>query len=223
LVHIDARIAPNLKVGFIPSFDETIEQSLGSLGVKGTKLSIDDIKTGDLKSYDTIVIDNRGYQAHPELIAANERLLSYVRDGGNLVVFYHKNNEWNPDPARNRPQLAPYPIVLSNDRVTEENAPVTFLQPTHPLLTFPNRIGPADFAGWVQERGLYYPREWDSHYTALLAMSDTGEAALKGGLLVADYGKGHYIYTSMVWYRQLRAGVPGGYRMFANMISYGHR
>jgi LmbE family N-acetylglucosaminyl deacetylase len=223
VVHIDARVAHDLKVGFVPSFDQTIELSLASLGVSGTKLSVDDIKTGDLKPYDTIIIDNRGYQAHPELIAANERLLSYAREGGTLIVFYHKNNEWNPDAARNRPQLAPYAITLGNERVTEENAPVTFLQPAHPLLSVPNRIGPADFVGWIQERGLYYPRDWDAHYTALLAMNDTGEAPLKGGLLVADYGRGHYIYTSMVWYRQLRAGVPGGYRVFANMISYGHK
>jgi hypothetical protein len=106
--------------------------------------------------------------------------------------------------------------------VTDETAPVTFTEPQSALLNFPNRIGPEDFDGWIQERGLYYPKEWDSHYSAPLATSDAGEAPLRGGLLAADYGRGHYIYTSMVWYRQLRAGVPGAYRIFANMISYGH-
>ena len=107
--------------------------------------------------------------------------------------------------------------------MTDENAPVTFLQRAHPLLNFPNRIRQSDFSGWIQERGLYYPKEWDSHYAALLAMNDPGEASLRGGLLVAPYGRGQYIYTSLVWYRELRAGVPGAYRMLANMISYGHR
>ena len=223
LVHAEARVTRGIHVGFIPSFDQNLEMSLAALGVEAKKLSVADITSGELKPFDTIIIDNRGYQAHPELVAANDRLLSYVRDGGTLIVFYHKNNEWNPDANRNRPQLAPYPIILGNERVTEENAPVTFIQRTHPLLNFPNQINPADFAGWVQERGLYYPKEWDSHYSALLATNDPGEVVLRGGLLVAPYGRGQYIYTSMVWYRELRAGVPGAYRMLANMISYGHR
>ncbi|HEX6285279.1 MAG TPA: hypothetical protein VFZ71_10415, partial [Pyrinomonadaceae bacterium] len=132
-------------------------------------------------------------------------------------------NEWNPDERRNRPQLAPYPIIVGSERVTQEDAPVVFLQPRHPLLRFPNRITQADFANWVQERGLYFPREWDPRYAAVLATSDKGEPLLRGGLLVAPYGRGNYIYTSYVWYRQLRAGLPGGYRFFANLISYGRR
>jgi len=102
-------------------------------------------------------------------------------------------------------------------------AAVTFLEPGHRLLTFPNKISQVHFANWIQERGLYYPKEGDEHYTAMLSMHDPGEPGLKGGLLVAPYGRGQYIYTSLVWYRQLRAGIPGAYRMFANMISYGHR
>ena len=112
--------------------------------------------------------------------------------------------------------------MLSDDRVTEEDAPVEFLQPQHPLLTFPNQITQRDFEGWIQERGLYFPKQWDPQYTALLSTHDKNEAPLKGGLLVGKYGKGNYIYTRMVWYRQLRAGIPGGYRFFANLISYGH-
>ena len=150
-------------------------------------------------------------------------LMDYVQAGGTLIVFYHKTNEWNPDPRVNRPQLAPFPITLGNSRVTDENAPVEFTEPQHPLLNFPNKITQADFAGWIQERGLYYPQTWDAHYSAPLSMNDPGEAALRGGLLAADYGRGHYIYTSMVWYRQLRAGIPGAYRVLANMISYGRK
>jgi LmbE family N-acetylglucosaminyl deacetylase len=220
---VNARVVRNLRVGFVPSFDQTLEWSLASLGVAAQKLSPADIQNGELKSYDTIIIDNRGYEAHPELVAANDRLLNFVQDGGTLIVFYHKNNEWNPDPNRKRPQLAPYPITLGGERVTDENAVVSFLQPRHPLLNFPNKIRTSDFAEWVQERGLYYPKEWDARYTALLAMNDPGEASLRGGLLVGPSGRGQYIYTSMVWYRELRAGVPGAYRMLANMISYGHR
>jgi len=223
LVYADAGVVRGLKVGFIPSFDQTIEHSLKALGVTANQLSVADVQSGDLKAYGTIIIDNRGYEAHPELVAANERLLEFVRDGGTLLVFYHKDNEWNPDPARNRPQLAPYPIILDDLRVTDENAAVTFLEPRHTLLNFPNQIGPAHFENWIQERGLYYPKQWDEHYAALLSMHDPGEPALKGGLLVAPYGRGQYIYTSLVWYRQLRAGIPGAYRMFGNMISYGHR
>jgi LmbE family N-acetylglucosaminyl deacetylase len=222
VVYADARTTPRLRVAYVRSFDDTLRNALNSLGVEAKELTIKDVQTGDLKPYDTIIIDNRGYQAHPELVAANTRLLEYTHAGGTLIVFYHKTNEWNPDAQKKRPQLAPYPILLDSSRVTDETAPVTFTEPQNALLNFPNRIGPEDFDGWIQERGLYYPKEWDARYSAPLATSDAGEAPLRGGLLAADYGRGHYIYTSMVWYRQLRAGVPGAYRIFANMISYGH-
>jgi LmbE family N-acetylglucosaminyl deacetylase len=223
LVYAEALVVSGRKVGYIPSSDQTLERSLAALGVDATKLTVDDIAKADLSAYQTIIIDNRGYQAHPELIQLNTRLLKYVEDGGTLLVFYHRTGEWNPDPARGRPQLAPYPIIIDDERVTDEDAPVLFLQPKHPLLNFPNRITQKDFANWVQERGLYFPKEWDPHYTAVLSTHDPGEPPLKGGLLVAPYGRGNYIYTSYVWYRQLRAGLPGGYRMFANLISYGRR
>ncbi|HEY6802974.1 MAG TPA: PIG-L family deacetylase [Pyrinomonadaceae bacterium] len=219
LVYADATVAPNLTVGYIPSFDETLAQSLKALGVNSTQLSVGDISSKDLSKFNTIILDNRAYEAHHDLIPVNDRLLKFVENGGTLLVFYHKTNEWNPD--QQRPQLAPYPILLNDNRVTEEDAPIGFLQPRHPILNSPNKITQADFANWVQERGLYFPREWDSHYTAILTTNDKGEQPLKGGLLVAQYGKGNYIYTSMVWYRQLRAGLPGGYRFFANLISYG--
>ncbi|HEY2964515.1 MAG TPA: PIG-L family deacetylase [Pyrinomonadaceae bacterium] len=223
LVYAEAIVVAGRKVGYLPSYDKTLSRALTSLGVDAKELTIDDIAKGDLSVFHAIVLDNRPYEAHPELVGLNSRLLKYVEDGGTLLVFYSKTNEWNPDERRNRPQLAPYPIILGDERVTQEDAPVTFLQPRHPLLNFPNRITQADFANWVQERGLYFPREWDSHYTAVLATSDRGEPPLRGGLLVAPYGRGNYIYTSFVWYRQLRAGLPGGYRLFANLISYGRR
>lgn len=223
LVYANAIVVAGRKVGYIPSYDKTLQRALASLGVDARQLTVDDVAKADLSVFHTIVLDNRPYEAHPELIGLNGRLMKFVEDGGTLVVFYSKTNEWNPDPGRNRPQLAPYPIVLGNQRVTQEDAPVTFLKPGHPLLRFPNRITQADFANWVQERGLYFPSEWDRHYTAVLGTSDRGEPMLRGGLLVAPYGRGNYIHTSFVWYRQLRAGLPGGYRFFANLISYGRK
>lgn len=221
VTYSDARVATNLRVGYVHSYDDTLRNALAALGVESRELSMDDIRSSDLQKFSTIIIDNRGYQAHPELIAVNSRLMEYTKNGGTLIVFYHKTNEWNADPAKSRPSLAPFPITLGNERVTDEDATVTFTEPLHPLLNTPNKIGQEDFKNWIQERGLYYPKSWDAKYQSLFAMNDEGEAPLRGGLLVADYGKGHYIYTSMVWYRQLRAGVPGGYRIFANMLSYG--
>lgn len=223
LVYSDARVVPDLRVGYVPSFDATLENSLAALGVEAKALTVGDVQNADLSNYNTIIIDNRGYEAHPELIATNSRLLDFANRGGTLIVFYHKDNEWNPDPRKNRPQLAPYPIILGGERVTDETAPITFTEARHPLLNYPNRIGPADFKNWIQERGLYYPKEWDVRYDTLFSTNDPGEKPLKGGLLSAKYGKGNYIYTSMVWYRQLREGVPGAYRMFANMVSYGQK
>ncbi|HET7112382.1 MAG TPA: PIG-L family deacetylase [Pyrinomonadaceae bacterium] len=223
LVYADAVVVGGRKVGYIPSSDQTLQRALAALGVDAKQLTVDDVAKADLSGFHTIIVDNRGYQAHLELIASNNRLLKFVEDGGTLLVFYHRTNEWNPDERRNRPQLAPYPITLDDDRVTDEDAPVTFLQPRHPLLNFPNKITQKDFADWIQERGLYFPKEWDPKYTAVLSTNDKGEPPLRGGLLVAPYGRGNYIYTSYVWYRQLRAGLPGGYRMFANLISYGRR
>jgi LmbE family N-acetylglucosaminyl deacetylase len=221
VAYANVRLAKGLRVGYLPSFDQTLQQALNALGVLSDKLTVAKIRESSLTRYDTIILDNRAYYAHPELIAANAQLLKYVEQGGTLIVFYHKDSEWNPNPDRGRPQLAPYPIILDDERVTEETAPIRFLQPRHPLLNYPNKIRNADFNNWIQERGLYYPKEWDSHYTALFASSDKGEKPLNGGLLVARYGRGAYIYTSIVWYRQLAAGVPGAYRMLANMISYG--
>jgi LmbE family N-acetylglucosaminyl deacetylase len=221
MVYAAARVAPNLRVGYVRGFDYSLPNALNALGVESKELSVDEVKAADLQKYTTIIVDNRVYESTPGLIAANQKLLDYANGGGTLIVFYHKSFEWNPDERRQRPQLAPYKLILGDERIVDENAPITFLEPQHPLLNFPNKLGQADFADWIQERGLYYPKDWDPQFQALLQSNDPGEAPLKGGLLVADYGRGRYIYTSMVWYRELRAGVPGAYRMLANMISYG--
>jgi hypothetical protein len=211
----------NLRVGYVRGFDFSLSNALNALGVESKELSVDEVKTADLSKFTSVIVDNRVYESKPELIAVNQKLLDYANAGGTLIVFYHKSDEWNPDERRKRPQLAPYKLTLGGERVTDENAPITFIEPDHPLLNTPNKMGQDDFKDWIQERGLYYPREWDPQFHALLQSNDPGENPLKGGLLVADYGKGHYIYTSMVWYRELRGGIPGAYKMLANMISYG--
>ncbi len=221
IVRVDAHVARRLSIGYVRGFDFSLPNALNALGVESKELSVDDVKAGDLSKFTSVIVDNRVYESKPELIAVNQKLLDYANGGGNLIVFYHKSDEWNPDERRNRPQLAPYKLILGGERVTDENAPINFLEPDHPLLNTPNKLGQDDFKDWIQERGLYYPKEWDPQFHALLQSNDPGENPLKGGLLVADYGKGHYIYTSMVWYRELRGGIPGAYRMLANMISYG--
>jgi len=223
VVWLDARVAGRVSVGYVRGFDFSLPNALNALGVESKELSVDEVKTSDLSKYSSIIVDNRVYESQPELIGANQKLLDYANAGGNLIVFYHRIDEFNPNPQRNRPQLAPHKLILGNERITDENAPISFIEPDHPLLNSPNKLNQDDFKDWIQERGLYYPKEWDPRFHALLQSNDPGEAPLKGGLLVADYGKGHYIYTSMVWYRQLRAGVPGAYRMLANMISYGRK
>jgi len=220
-VYANANVASNIRVGYIRGFDFSLPSALNALGVESKELSVDEVKTADLSKYTSVIVDNRVYESKPELIAANQKLLDYANAGGTLIVFYHKSDEWNPDARRSRPQLAPYKLILGNERITDENAPITFIEPEHPLLNAPNKLNQDDFKDWIQERGLYYPREWDQQFHPLLQSNDPGEAPLKGGLLVADCGRGHYIYTSMVWYHELRGGVPGAYRMLANMISYG--
>jgi hypothetical protein len=147
-------------------------------------------------------------------------LFDYIQKGGNVIVQYNR-----PNGLRTQ-RLGPYPLSIAGNapqwRVTDETAPVTFLAPSHPGLTTPNKIVAADFDGWVQERGAYFPSSFDAeHYTPLLAMSDPGEQPLKSGLLVAQYGKGYFVYTGLAFFRQLPAGVPGAYRLFANLVSLG--
>jgi hypothetical protein len=147
-------------------------------------------------------------------------LFAFVQGGGNVIVQYNTPN------GLATPQLGPFDIELSRDlphnRVTNENAPVTLLAPDHPAFNTPNKIVPDDFDGWVQERGLNFPSQWDTiHYTPLLSCSDPGEAPLTSGLLVAHYGKGYFVYTGLSWFRQLPAGVPGAFRLFANLVSLG--
>jgi LmbE family N-acetylglucosaminyl deacetylase len=212
LLRQHVEVANGLRVAYVRSYENTIPESLDLLGVDHTELTPAAVRDADLSRFDTIVVDNRAYLKYPELARVNARLLEFARAGGNLVVFYHKSGEYDAS-------LAPYPITLGGKRITDENAPVEILAPKHTLFTYPNTIGSADFEGWIQERGLYFPSAWDSRYEALLSSHDPGEEPLTGGLLVARHGNGTFVYTSYVWYRQLRGFVPGGFRFFANLIS----
>jgi hypothetical protein len=190
------------------------------MGYAVTELTGKDLTAERLAGFDAVVIGIRAFNTRTDLTTGLPALFAYCEAGGTVIVQYNTPNELKT------PKLAPFDIKLSRDlphnRVTDENAAVTLLVPDHPAFTSPNKIIPADFDGWVQERGLNFPSEWDTtHFTALLACNDTGEAPLKSGLLVAQYGKGYFVYTGLSFFRQLPAGVPGAIRLFANLVSLG--
>ena len=214
LVRVD--LAPPIRrVGYVMGPGDEVPEILHQIGVQVSLLSDDDLEDADFRGFDAIVVGVRAYNTRPALAQAEDRLLAYVNDGGTLVVQYNNDRDLVTD------RLGPYPIKLSRERVTDETAPVTVLAPDSPLLTTPNAISAADFDGWVQERGLYFPESWDPRYQAPLAMSDPGEKPLDGSLLFARYGKGSYVYTGLAFFRQLPAGVPGAIRLFANLLAGG--
>ena len=210
----DVKVARNLRVGYVVGSGDEEPDALRQLGLSVTILNAADLASGDLSVYDSIVLGIRVYEFNKGVIASNKRLLEYVHNGGTLIVQYNKNDYMNGS-------LAPFPLQMARvERVTDENAPVTVLVPEHPLFNFPNRITADDWTGWTQERGLYFVTDWDDRYTPLLASADEGDAPLRGGQLIAPYGNGLYVYTAYSWFRQLPAGVPGAYRLFANLVSY---
>lgn len=216
---MNVSVAPQLKVGYVMGVGDEVGIATEQLGASVTYLTEDDLSSGDLSVYDTIVTGVRAYLNREDLISNNQRLLDYVRAGGNLVVQYNKYEFL-------RAQFAPYPLDIGrpHDRVTVEESPVEVLIPSHKLLTSPNRIEEKDWEGWVQERGLYFLGTWDERYTPLLELKDPwpyNADPKRGALVVADYGKGTYVYTGLAFFRQLPAGVPGAYRLWANLISAG--
>ena len=203
------------RVGYIPGAGDSVAEGLEEMGYEVTRLAGADLTPEKLAGLDAVVIGVRAYNVRDDLAAHLPALFAYVEGGGTVVAQYNRPNGLRTN------RLAPYDLRLSDARVTDENAPVTFLAPDHPVLTTPNKISEADMEGWVQERGIYFPTQWDSHFTPILASGDPGETPLKGGLLVAKYGRGHFVYTGLVFFRQLPAGVPGAYRLFANLVSLG--
>jgi LmbE family N-acetylglucosaminyl deacetylase len=201
-------------LGYLPGAGDLVAECLTQMGYDVKTLDDSDLTTNNLQNFDAVVIGVRAFNVRANFASHIPDLFAYVQSGGTVVAQYNRL-----DPKAT--PLAPYDLHLSNDRVTDETAKMTFLAPDHPVLNTPNKITDADFDGWVQERGIYFPNQWDDHFTPIFACNDPGESPLKGSLLVAQYGKGYYVYTGLDFFRQLPAGVPGSYRLFANLISLG--
>ncbi|MGB1450406.1 MAG: PIG-L family deacetylase [Marinirhabdus sp.] len=202
-------------IGYINGAGDAIPESLRSIGYKVTQIEPGTITAAALEKYAAVVVGIRAYNTVPQLAFKQNELNTYVENGGTLLLQYNTAHRLVTK------DIAPYPITLSRDRVTDEFSDVTVLAPDHPVLNFPNKITQTDFEGWVQERGLYFPNKWDSAFTPILGMHDKDQPETQGALLVAQHGKGHYIYTGLSFFRELPAGVAGAYRLFANILSLG--
>nr|MBS0036868.1 PIG-L family deacetylase [Saprospiraceae bacterium] len=213
-VRVDVEVAGD-RIAYIMGSGDNIPGALTQVGYRVDILNPAELLTTPISHYQAIVTGIRAYNTIEELGFAQERLFEYVKNGGNLIVQYNTGFRLNTD------QIAPYQLNISRNRVTDHTAEVRFLQPDHPVLNFPNTITSDDFEGWVQERGLYFADEWDEEFTPILGSNDPNEPSRDGGLLVAPYGDGYYIYTGYAWFRQLPAGVPGSFRLFANILSLG--
>ncbi|MEX0361648.1 MAG: LmbE family protein, partial [Allomuricauda sp.] len=194
-----------------------VPESLKQIGYQVHTIDPNDIQSGSLDKYDAVVVGIRAYNVVESLKFKQPVLFEYVQNGGNMIVQYNTAGRW----SKQFENIAPYDLTLSRDRVTDENAAVSIIANDHSLVNFPNTIKESDFDGWVQERGLYFPKEWSPEFTPVLSMTDEGEEAKEGSLLVAPYGEGHYIYTGLSFFRELPAGVSGAYKLFANMLSIG--
>lgn len=201
------------KVGYLSGAGDEIAACLVRMGCAVTALAEPDLTAERLREFDAVVLGVRAFNTRAGLTPQLPNLAAYVEQGGTVVALYNR-----PEGGRTI-EVAPFPVKVSGERVTDENAVVTLLAPEHPALLGPNRIVAADFENWVQERGAYFPNQWDERFVALLACGDPGEAAKTGGLLVAAHGRGHYVYTSLAFFRQLPDGVPGAYRLFGNLLS----
>jgi LmbE family N-acetylglucosaminyl deacetylase len=204
------------RIGYIAGAGDEVPAALRQAGYDVTMLTEEAIVHGSLAPYQAIVTGVRAFNVDARLPYLHDRLMKYVADGGTMVVQYNTQNFISSVPA----QIGPAPFKISHERVTDENAAVTMLEPKHPIVNAPNKLGERDFAGWVQERGLYFADAWDPAYVPIFAMHDAGEPARKGGLLVAKHGKGAFVYTGLAFFRQLPAGVAGAYRLFANLLDY---
>jgi LmbE family N-acetylglucosaminyl deacetylase len=210
---VDIQIPSRLTVGYVTGTGDSLAASLQDLGIQTIFVSAQDIATGDLDRFRAIVLGVRAYAVRPELKTFNARLLEYVKNGGTLIVQYNLTELGD--------HSGPYPFQLGGnpEKVIDENSNVTFLDPNYPALTWPNKISTQDFQGWVEERGHGFMLSWDSHYTAPTETHDPNQDPQKGGLLIAPYGKGFYVYDAYAFYRQLPEGVPGAYRIFVNLLS----
>jgi LmbE family N-acetylglucosaminyl deacetylase len=205
------------KIVYVPGAGDEVGKSLSQIGYNVVEIEAKDLTKEKLTNADAVVLGVRAYNTNEDLKYKQEVLLDYVNKGGNLIVQYNTNTRLVVGQS-----MGPYPIKLGRDRVTVEEAPIKILTPDHPIVNYPNKISQADFEGWVQERGLYFASEWDSKYTPIFSTNDPGEDPKNGGMLVAKYGEGNFIYSGYSWFRQLPSGVSGAFRIFANMVSLGN-
>ena len=200
-------------IGYIMGAGDEVNKNLENLGFKVSTINPNEISTEKLQQFDAVILGIRAFNVVDELKYKNKILFQYVEKGGNLIIQYNTTNNLVTK------EIAPYNLELSRDRVTDENAKVSFLAPNHKVLNQPNKITEKDFTGWVQEQGLYYPNKWSSEFIPILASNDEGESSKTGGLVIAKFGKGNYIYTGLSFFRELPEGVSGAYRLLANMIA----
>ena len=203
------------QIGYIPGAGDKIPEALIQMGYQVTILNENVLAQNDLQKFDAIITGIRAYNTNEWLNQYYSRLMKYIEDGGNLIVQYNTSSNLGPVKAR----IGPYPFNISRTRITNETSPVKFLKPSHAVLNFPNKINQKDFDGWIQERSIYHASELDEKFETILAMNDPGEQGQDGSLVVAKYGKGSFVYTGLVFFRQLPAGVPGAYRLLANLIA----
>ncbi len=210
---IDVKVAPGLRVGYIMGSGDTVPDSMISLGLQATFLSEMDLASADLSRFDVIIHGVRTYAARPELSTHNGRLLDYVKNGGVVVVQYN-----TPEFDQN---FGPYPYEISRnpEEVTDQNSKMKILNPNNPVLNWPNKITAKDFEGWVEQRGSKFLKTWDERYEPLIETHDMDQPPQEGIFLYTRYGKGIYVYCALAFYRQLPEGVPGAYRLFANLVS----
>jgi hypothetical protein len=202
------------RIGYIEGAGDKVPEALQEMGYEVVLLKEKDCTPFFLKQFDAIIAGVRAYDVHGWLAARHEVLMDYVKEGGNLIVQYNRDNLGRVSTA-----IGPYAFSVANIRVTDEHARVNFLLPDHAVLNYPNKISDKDFEGWIQERGIYFAGQTDSAYQKVLSMNDPGEQEQKGSLVIAHYGKGTFVYTGLVFFRELPAGVPGAYRLMANIIA----
>jgi hypothetical protein len=214
VINVDLKTAGKT-VGYITGAGDKVPEALEQMGYKVTLLKESDITAANLQQFDAVVTGVRAYNTNEWMNNVYDVLMQYVKAGGTMLVQYNTSNQIGPVKAK----ISPYPFNISRTRITDETAAVNFLIPGHPVLNYPNKITDDDFKGWIQERSIYHADKIDSNYQAILSMADPGEKADNGSLIVADYGKGRFVYTGLVFFRELPAGVPGAYRLFANLIA----
>ena len=214
VLKIDLKIAGSL-VGYIPGAGDKVPQALEQMGYKVVLLKQSDLTVANLKQFDAVITGVRAYNINEWLSNSYDALMQYVKDGGVLLTQYNTSSQLGPVKAK----IAPYPFTISRNRITDEEAEIKFLLPDHPALNYPNKITQKDFEGWVQERSIYNAENIDNNYQRILSMKDPGEKDQDGSLIIGNYGKGRFVYTGLVFFRELPAGVPGAYRLFANLIA----